>query len=150
MNTMSHHHDDLGNELGQFPKLEELRARYPLPTQGEGDMPEALFENIRAKVATQLFAQPEAAQANKKRRLWPWYVSGAVAASVALFLWLSPGPEPLEYPAMDALNEQEMMVMDEMDVYELELYTADGLVDHVEAENLLMEGDDIEYLYLNI
>ncbi len=139
--------NEIRNELeGLSPRLAALKGKQVITSEKVDD---SYFDELQLLVESQLFDQEDVKAENKKRSIRLWiYSSIAVAASITLF-FLTRNSQQIQFPEFE-VNSQELLVMEEIDAFEMEyLIELDPYTDEIEAEELLLEENNLEEL-LNI
>ena len=138
--------NEIQKELKELaPCLAKLKTA---SQQNSAEKPEGYFENLSAKVESQIFEAGVAEKENKSRivKLW-WFTGAAIAASIALFVLANTSKVDISYPELESLSANEKLVMDELDTYEMEyLLEVESIEEEIDAEELLLEENNLEDL----
>ncbi|MBI1183367.1 hypothetical protein GC194_03800 [bacterium] len=137
MDNKQHIADEL-KELS--PLLSQMKSREGV---GFNDLPTGYFERTKSELKNELLS----GQNRKPYQKWG-YLFAAIAAALAL-VWLvkSQQKDQLSYPPMAGLTENEALVIDEMDSYDMEfLLTEQEYIAPAEAEELLLQENHLEDL----
>jgi hypothetical protein len=137
---------EIQKELEELaPSLAKLKTA---SQQNSTEIPEGYFENLSAKVESQIFDEGIVKKENKSRviKLW-WFTGVAVAASISLFVLTNTSKVEISYPELETLSANEQLVIEELDAYDMEyLLEAELIEDDIDAEELLIEENHLEDL----